>query len=300
MSDTPGYLTVVVPTYNRLDTLYLCLKALEKQTLSAFKVIVINDGSTDGTEEALAEIQQKTSLQLRVMHQKNAGPARARNVAIGQVSTDLCLLIGDDIVASPGLLEAHVRFHRANPEPGAVGLGWTKWDEVYQQLTPFMTWYENIQFGYNRLLAGDPPTWQYFYTSNLSFKTRLVQTNPFDERFRAAAWEDIELGFRLFRAGTANLMFLPDAIATHIHPTTFSQAIKRMQTLGKSEYLFHQLWPDARITQRGLKSTICAFLAKQPFLLHLFTQIAQHAKPGKLHAMLLRSYAQRGYFQASR
>ncbi len=182
-----GVTTVVIPTYNRLDTLRLCLKSLEMQTTASFKVIVIDDGSSDGTAAALAEIQQSSPLQLRVMYQKNAGPARARNVAIEQVTTPLCLLIGDDILASPGLLESHMRFHHANPESGAVALGWTKWDETYQEITPFMRWYEAIQFRYDRLAAGEPPTWKHFYTSNLSFKSTLLQTNRFDERFKAAA-----------------------------------------------------------------------------------------------------------------
>jgi len=300
ISGSSGGITVVVPTYNRLDTLRLCLKSLETQTITRFSVIVVNDGSTDGTKAALADILKTSPLELRVIHQENAGPARARNIAIEQISTPLCLLIGDDILAAPGLLEAHMRFHHANPDLGEVGLGWTKWDEIHQCITPFMSWYEKIQFSYGRLTAGYPPTWQHFYTSNLSCKTNLLKANRFDEGFKAAAWEDIELGFRLSQSGKATVTFLPDAIATHVHPTTFSQAIKRMQTLGKWERVFHQIWPQARVLQNNFKSRLCALLAKQPLLLSALAAMAQHIRPGKIHVMLLRSYSERGYLEANK
>ena len=298
-------ITVVIPTFNRLSTLRLCLEYLEAQTLTNFDVIIVNDGSTDGTEAALAEIQEKSSLRLQILHQPNAGPARGRNFAIAHVMTDICLLIGDDIVASPELLEAHLRFHRGNSDSGSVGLGWTKWDQIYQEVTPFMQWYEDIQFDYGRLTSGLTPTWQHFYTSNLSFKTQLIRSNPFDERFKAAAWEDIELGFRLTMEKNMQLTFLRDAVATHVHPTTFLQATKRMQILGRSERQFHQIWPTARdFTVRDAKARICTILGAKPFLLRMLTSatdlLSRQLKPGKLHAMLLRSHQQRGYLELDR
>ncbi|WP_158793106.1 glycosyltransferase family 2 protein [Granulicella sp. L60] len=296
-------ITVVIQTFNRLPILRLCLQYLEAQTVTDFDVIVVNDGSTDGTEEALIEIQKCSPLRLRILSQQNAGPARGRNFAIGNATTNLCLLIGDDILASPGLLEAHLRFHRENPNRAAVGLGWTKWDQLHQDVTPFMQWYEEIQFDYGRLTFGLDPTWHHFYTSNLSFKTDLVRTNPFDERFKRAAWEDIELGYRLITEDKAHLTFLREALATHVHPTTFLQAVKRMQTLGSSEHQFHQIWPAARNNlATDTKTKICAFLAIHPLLLESLTltvdRLSRFLRPGKLHAAVLRSHQLRRYLES--
>ncbi|MBB5342198.1 glycosyltransferase family 2 protein [Tunturibacter empetritectus] len=296
-------MTVIIPTFNRLSTLRLCLEHLEAQTIADFDVIIVNDGSTDGTEAALAEIQENSPLRLQVLHQQNSGPARARNLAIAHVSKEICLLIGDDILATPNLLDAHLQFHRTNPDSKAVGLGRTQWDTVYQEITPFMEWYEEIQFDYGRLTAGLTPTWQHFYTSNLSFKTRLFQANPFDESFKAAAWEDIELGFRLVTRDQMHLTFLPDAIASHVHPTTFLQAVRRMHTLGRSQRQFHQIWPSARdMSAKDIKAKICTILGARPLLLEMLTssvdRLSGPLKPGKLHAMLLRSHQQRGYLES--
>ncbi len=79
-------ITVIVPTYNRADVLLLYLAALEAQTMRDFDVIVVNDGSTDNTEEMLAAYARDTPLHLRVLSQENAGPARGRNLAISQTA----------------------------------------------------------------------------------------------------------------------------------------------------------------------------------------------------------------------
>jgi glycosyltransferase involved in cell wall biosynthesis len=295
-------LTVIIPTYNRMQTLRLCLQSLENQTTQDFNVIVVDDGSAAEVAGALDEIKRSSPLSLQVLHQKNAGPARARNLALAHISTPFSLLIGDDILPAPDCLEAHLDFHLSHPAIKEIALGWTTWDHVHQHVTPFMKWYEELQFDYQRLSAGLTPTWQHFYTSNLSFKTSLFQDHPFDERFRSAAWEDIELGFRLMTAEQASLTFVKNACATHIHPTTFSQATRRMRTLGRNERFFHSLWPSARPTSvTDTKSKVCRFLGGYPGLLSLLTfstdLLGNLIKPAKIHAMLLRSHHQRGYLE---
>jgi glycosyltransferase involved in cell wall biosynthesis len=295
-------LTVIIPTYNRIQTLRLCLQSLEDQTMRDFDVIIVNDGSTADVADALKEIKRSSSLSLQILHQENAGPACARNLALTHVSTPFSLLIGDDILPAPDCLKAHQDFHLSHPAREEVALGWTTWDHVHQHVTPFMKWYEEIQFDYKRLSAGLIPGWQHFYTSNLSFKTDLFLDHPFDERFRSAAWEDIELGYRLMTASQARLTFLKNACATHIHPTTFSQATRRMRTLGRNERFFHGLWPSARPTLAvDTKSKVCVFLGKNPGLLSMLTILTERLgsliKLSKIHAMLLRSHHQRGYLE---
>jgi GT2 family glycosyltransferase len=75
-------LSVVIPTFNRRDRLERVLAALERQTTPAseFEVVVVDDGSTDGTSEWLA--QRSTTFELRGVRQANAGPARARNAGV--------------------------------------------------------------------------------------------------------------------------------------------------------------------------------------------------------------------------
>ncbi|MCA9978845.1 MAG: glycosyltransferase family 2 protein, partial [Anaerolineales bacterium] len=77
-------LSVVVPTYNRLDRLKQVVEALEVQTYphEHFEVIVVSDGSTDGTNEFL--LNMETSLNLRPIIQENQGVAVVRNRGLAE------------------------------------------------------------------------------------------------------------------------------------------------------------------------------------------------------------------------
>src|SRR5262245_25867711 len=90
-------LSIVVPTYNRRAGIERFLRALEEQTFPAtrFEVVVVDDGSTDGTDAALAAMQ--TPYRLRVLHQENAGPAAARNAGLREAQGRLIVFLDDDV-----------------------------------------------------------------------------------------------------------------------------------------------------------------------------------------------------------
>ena len=239
-------LGVILPTYNRASALQACLQHLEAQTVRDFELVVVDDGSTDGTERLLREYLQRTPLAVRCVRQANSGPARARNRGIALLRAPVCLMLGDDIFASSRLVETHLRLHTEHAEANVAGLGLTRWSEQGQTVTPFMRWLDEggIQFAYDDLLGGTKPDWRHFYTSNLSLKTRFLRENPFDEGFREAAMEDIELGYRLWKRHGLQIEFLPAARAEHLHPTSVDRACRRMQGVGAATYRFAQLWPE--------------------------------------------------------
>src|SRR5512141_435065 len=76
------YFSVVVPTYNRLGRLRHVIAAFERQAYpsDAYEVIVISDGSTDGTDAYLETLSSK--MRLRWLTQANQGPAAARNAGV--------------------------------------------------------------------------------------------------------------------------------------------------------------------------------------------------------------------------
>lgn len=295
-------ITIIIPTYNRCEILRVCLERLEAQSYRDFHVLVVNDGSTDRTEEVLLDARSR--LRLQWLTQKNAGPARGRNQALAQVRTRLCILIGDDILAGREFVERHLDLHTNRPEEAVVGLGWTRWDGEWQRLTPFMHWLENVQFDYANLLAGTAPTWQHFYTSNLSFKTSLLLKFPFDERFRKAAYEDIELGYRLAQANELELVFLKEAAATHVHPMTLADAARRMHSVGYSEHQLNEYWPATRpLPPPRWKQAIVHGLADRPRVLQVLTKMTGAAwgerRPNKAIAALLLAHHRRGYLDYS-
>jgi len=242
----------IIPTFNRASELRECLEHLERQTFSQFEVIVVDDGSTDSTPGDMEQYIAKTHLQIRFFRQQNSGPARARNFGVSQAHAPICILIGDDIMACPDFAASHLHFHTKNPELNYVGLGLTRWSESGQKVTPLMRWLDSsgVQFAYQDLIQGQKPNWRHFYTSNLSVKTELLRKSPFDERFKKALMEDIELGYRLEAQHDLRVGFLPDAFAEHIHPTDFRKTCRRAYNVGYESLLFEQLWPEAAPPRR--------------------------------------------------
>lgn len=294
-------LGIVIPTHNRSAALLECLAHLENQTFNDFEVVVVDDGSTDTTPEQIAVYQAHTPLHIRYVRQENRGPAKARNLGISMLGTPLCLMLGDDIFASPTLVQRHVQAHAAEPDIRVACLGFTRWSTSGQRVTPFMRWLDeaNVQFAYNLLLTGAKPDWRHFYSSNLSVKTDLLRRFAFNEEFPYAAMEDIELGYRIEKRFGLEIRFNPEAVADHLHPTTFRQACRRMVRAGYSAGLFYDLWPEQRPPQpSGARLGLVNKIARSPLLLNLSTVavdlITAAVCPNRLLPYILHAHSQVG------
>src|SRR5439155_10382038 len=114
-------LSVVVPTLNRRDAVLRLLRALGRQSAAptSYEAIVVVDGSTDGTAEAVAE--HAAPFALRRVVQPQSGLAAARNAGARAATGDVVLFLDDDMEPSPGLVAAHLERHRARDVLGAVG-----------------------------------------------------------------------------------------------------------------------------------------------------------------------------------
>ena len=117
-------LTVVTPTYNRKDSLRRTLDGLARQTYprDAFEVVVVSDGSTDGTPELLAEYAENASFALRWFQQENGGPSRARNKGIAEAKNDVVVLLDDDVEPIPEFLARHAAHHERDEKVVVLGL----------------------------------------------------------------------------------------------------------------------------------------------------------------------------------
>ncbi|MEM1202367.1 MAG: glycosyltransferase [Acidobacteriota bacterium] len=236
--------SVIVPTYNRLDVLPEVLAALEVQVgAPEFEVLVIDDGSTDGTWDWLEGREFKVPVIRH--HQENAGPAAARNWGVTRASGARVAFLGDDTVPSKGWLRAHDDAVRARPEVERLAvIGYTGW-HPRMRLTPFLRYINEfgLQFGY--ALIDDPENvpFNFLYTSNLSLPRRCVVEEPFDLGFPYPAWEDIELSYRLEKRGL-RLVYEPSAVVAHDHPTHLDRFMGRQEKAGYSAVVFYRLHPE--------------------------------------------------------
>lgn len=238
-----GALTVVIATYNRCDTLKKAIVAYQRQTeLQAMReILVVDDGSSDATAAVVAELSQNSVVPVRYFRQENKGPAAARNVGIREAAADLILFTDDDIIPSTTLVAEHLNRHREFPELCAAVLGYMTWSPEVNP-TPFMNWYgtEGGLLDYSSLDGRTEAGVNHFYTGNISLKAGFLRQNGgFDEDFRAAAYEDLELGYRLHKAGM-RLLYNRKAFAYHEQFFSFADACRRSRKGAAAFEVFKQ------------------------------------------------------------
>nr|WP_239551684.1 SP_1767 family glycosyltransferase [Streptococcus saliviloxodontae] len=88
-------ISIIVPVYNVRGYLERCLTSISKQTHSHFEVLLVNDGSTDGSAAMCQSFVEQDS-RFQLFHQENAGPSAARNLALDHVSGDYITFIDSD------------------------------------------------------------------------------------------------------------------------------------------------------------------------------------------------------------
>jgi glycosyltransferase involved in cell wall biosynthesis len=230
------YFSVVVPTYNRLGRLRHVITALEQQTYpsDAYEVIVISDGSTDGTDAYLEALC--STMRLRWFLQANRGPAAARNVGIQKAGGEFIVFIDDDVVPEPRLLEEHARSHHEAGQD-AVVLGPLLTPEGFE-MAPWIRWeQEMLMKGYRALLRGDwPASARQFYTGNASLRrSHILAVGGFDEGLRRA--EDVELAYRLANKGL-DFVFNIQAAGMHFAERSFRAWLDAAQTYGRNDVIF--------------------------------------------------------------
>jgi len=241
-------LTVVIPTKDRADALMRTLDALEAQRVddAGVEVVVVDNGSSDGTPARVRAREGGATLSVRLLEQPEGGPAAARNAGVAASNGEVLLFLGDDTEpADESLVRAHLDLHAVRPEPAYGVLGRITWTPR-APVTPFMRWLENggPQFHYCDLDAGPVDGSSYFYSSHASLKRSLFErVGGFDERFPTAAVEDTELGVRLADAGL-ELDYHPELLVLHDHPTTPAQSLRRSVAVGRSAALYNRLRPD--------------------------------------------------------
>ncbi|HSJ74689.1 MAG TPA: glycosyltransferase, partial [Gemmatimonadales bacterium] len=236
--------SVVIPTYNRLEVLAEVLQGLEFQhEAPPFEVIVVDDGSTDGTSQWLRN--RSFRLQLRVLSQENRGPAAARNTGVIVAQGKWVAFLGDDTVPGSGWLAAHREAHRRHGDsPQVAVIGYTGWHRR-MRLNPFLRYINEhgLQFGYALIRDPEDVPFNFFYTSNLSLHRDLLLAEPFDLRFPYPAWEDIEVSYRLKKRGL-RLCYEKAATVAHDHPTDLARFASRQEKAGYCAVVFYRLHPE--------------------------------------------------------
>lgn len=212
------YLSVVVPTYNRKDLLRITLEALGHQTYprDQYEVIVVSDGSSDGTDEMVAEYAQEAPFSLRLIRQANSGVARTRNRGIHEATGEVLVFLDDDIEVVPEFLALHAVRHQQDEQVAVVGYLAPDPQRRHTE-PPWIAWeHAMLERNYRRWLPGGPlgPGPEHFYTGNASVRRApVLRIGGFDESLKRQ--EDTELAYRLQHICSIHFAFEARAIGLH-------------------------------------------------------------------------------------
>jgi glycosyltransferase involved in cell wall biosynthesis len=230
-------ITVQLCTYNRRALLGRVMHALFAQDLdpSRYEIVLVDDGSTDGTyEDVIATLAPTCAL--TVVRQRNAGLAAGRNAGIARARGELIMFMDDDVLATPGLLAAHVRAHQANPRTivrgGVINVA------SFDELPPASYSWRNYSGAY-------------FWTTNVSVPLALLrEAGSFDERFREYGWEDLDVGLRLRHMHVPSLL-AKDALVFHYKPpapaSAFSAQARQARAQARTAVQFIDKHPHWRV-----------------------------------------------------
>lgn len=115
--------SVIIPAYNAEKYVLLAINSVLEQNYAPLEILLIDDGSTDGT----AKLVQREAPQVNIIQQVNAGVAAARNTGLRHASGELICFLDADDGWFPGKLAAQVDYLARHPEVGLVFHRWLVW-----------------------------------------------------------------------------------------------------------------------------------------------------------------------------
>ncbi len=239
-------LSVVVPTRNRRDVLIpRTLPAMFAQDMrpDEFEIIVVVDGSTDGTAQALRELKPECSF--RVIEQPKRGASAARNSGIQAARGDLVLFIDDDILCIPQLFRQHVEAH-CDQKPTLVYGSLSVAPDSPESALKYANqdWYRKYYEKLNAQNGLRLPQDDYLISNSSLPRATLINSGGFDETMTAK--EDYELALRLWKTGLP-FKYLPEAAACEYFQKPIRSVLHNDgRTFGETDVVLSRKHPEYR------------------------------------------------------
>ena len=203
---------IVIPSYNAKYLLEKNLPTVIKFSANA-KIIVVDDGSTDGTQEYLKE----HFPEITCLHQdKNKGFSISMNIGINHSKADFVVFLNNDILPTNDYLEKSLKYFKDNDIFGAsFNEESSSWPEV--------SWHSG-KFQFTRGKDKTKPHYSAWLSGGSAIVKRdyLEKLHGFNEIYSPGYWEDIDLGWRAWKSGL-KILWIPDAQVVHHHASSFSK-----------------------------------------------------------------------------
>lgn len=221
-------ISLVVPTWNHVDRLEVLFHSLEQQVgVTDWELVVVNDGSGDGTKAFLDAY--RGPLPLKVLHQENQGTAGARHAGASAATGDVVLFLDDDMILPANFLAAHLKAHEqehivvagrvVNILPGAVQTALPLLQRGdYEAAMQYRGTDSLVDLGeaFAKALGNDYVPWAACIGGNFSLRRAdYERAGGYDLRFRSWGPEDLDLTYRLSLLGL-RFRYVREASSYHL------------------------------------------------------------------------------------
>ena len=250
--------SIIVPTYNRKDLIKKTVSSIEALDFdpSAFELIVVDDGSDDGTKEYFEDYRRRTGLSFSYVWQKNKGPAAARNAGLRLAKGEFIAFTDSDCIVDRNWLNMLVSGF-TSPNIAVVGgsvrgVG----EDIFSQYFEYAGIYNTRIVGENVI---------YVLTLNACYRRNVIlELDGFSERFRKPGGEDPELCIRIKKKHYA-IQYSSAAVVYHHHKSTFKSFLRTFHNYGEGLAILVKSHPE----WYSWKNIIYSFLPVNSFKFYL-------------------------------
>ena len=246
-------IAIVIPVYNGGDSFRQCLASIQESLRPPDEVVVVSDGDTDGSWKVAEEFGAKV---LRLPHP--GGPARARNVGAEAVQGDIVFFVDADVTLHPKTLSLVEQRFQQEPDLTAL-IG--SYDDA-PGASNFLSQYKNLFHHYTHQVSSEAAS-TFWGACGAIRRSAFQALGGFDESYRKPCIEDIELGYRLKRAGYS-IRLCKDIQVKHLkrwEPISLLRAEIFYRALPWVELLLRErrLDADLNLSHSNRLSVVCAF-----------------------------------------
>ena len=228
--------SVVIPSRGGAHRLPVLLSALAEQSHPDWEAIVVVDGDIDGSAQV---VERFSDLPVRsIVLPENKGRVTALNTGFAAATGDVLIRCDDDLAPERDYVRSHVEAHCAGPV-GVIGLYRNVLeDNIYNRV--YGTSADQL-YRRNAYAAGREQRWRYWAGNCSVHRETWERVGPYDARYRAYGWEDVDFGFRLHRAGVP-VELEPELETEHRAAAVNTRTrVQRAYRSGQARHLFDSI-----------------------------------------------------------
>lgn len=223
-------ISVVVPLYNKEQSVVKTMECILAQTYPPIEVLIINDGSTDNSPSVVEDFIFRNNLQKTwsLIRKPNGGVSSARNRGIQEAKGDYIAFLDADDYWEPDYLQEQSRMIQDFPNAAMWSVRWCK---VFNGSTIFLKVPSCFQRGYVNDFWSNAAHSNIFHVSATIYSQKaLLEVNGYDERISMG--EDLDVTFRLLLANKG--VFNPNYLGLHYVEDAENRAMNRTHPLNKT------------------------------------------------------------------